>query len=249
VYANYEPLITLAAVAGVTERVRLVTTVLIAPLRSPGILAKESASLDALSGGRLTLGLGVGNREDDFLAASASFRDRGKRFDQQLETMARVWSAGSFSQDVGPIGPAPAQAGGPEVLIGAYSPAGMQRLGRWGNGYIAGGAGAQQARQFFELAQKIWQEAGRPGKPRLVGCSYFALGPDAAEGANKSILSYYAFRGAGAQQLANNVPASPGAVSSTIRGYADLGADEVILWPCIPELDQIDRLADLVTSV
>src|SRR5918999_4014525 len=79
VYPNYEPLITLAAAAAVTDRVRLMSTVLIAPLRGAGVLAKQAATIDAFSGGRLTLGLGVGAREDDFRAASATFEDRGDR--------------------------------------------------------------------------------------------------------------------------------------------------------------------------
>src|SRR6266478_5093432 len=122
VYPNYEPLITLAAVAGATQRVRLVTTVLLAPLRNTAILAKQAASLDALSGGRLTLGLGVGGREDDFIAAGVPFHKRGKIFEEQLTTMKRICLGQPFSDDVGPIGPAPAQPGGPELLIGGYSP-------------------------------------------------------------------------------------------------------------------------------
>src|SRR6266436_8800484 len=91
VYPNYEALITLAAAAGVTQRIRLITTVLLAPLHNAGVLAKQTASLDALSGGRLTLGLGVGGREDDFRATETSFEDRGRRFDRQLETLHRIW--------------------------------------------------------------------------------------------------------------------------------------------------------------
>src|SRR5438552_178148 len=122
VYRNYEPLITLAAVAGVTKRIRFMTTVLLAPLRRTALLAKQAASLDALSNGRLTLGLGIGVREDDFLAAEASFRDRGKRFEQQLALMTQIWSGERVSETIGEIGPVPVQQGGPELLIGAYSP-------------------------------------------------------------------------------------------------------------------------------
>jgi alkanesulfonate monooxygenase SsuD/methylene tetrahydromethanopterin reductase-like flavin-dependent oxidoreductase (luciferase family) len=92
VYPNYEPLITLAAVSSITQRIRLMTAVLIAPLYNAGILAKQTASLDALSGGRLTLGLGIGNREDDYKAAPSSFKSRGKYFDEQLAIMKRAWS-------------------------------------------------------------------------------------------------------------------------------------------------------------
>src|SRR5215469_6395211 len=132
VYPNYESLMTLAAVAGVTQRVRLMTTVLIAPLRTPAMLAKQAASLDALSGGRLTLGLGVGGRENDFRAVAAPFRSRGKYFDEQLAIMKRIWSDLPLSADVGPIGPLPVQQGGPEILIGGYTPASIERVGRWG---------------------------------------------------------------------------------------------------------------------
>src|SRR5829696_8804415 len=139
VYPNYEPLITLAAAAAVTERVRLMTTVLMAPLRRAGELAKQAATIDALSGGRLTLGLGVGAREDDFEAAPASFHDRATRFEEQLDLMKRIWSGEPVSDEVGLVGPRPAQAGGPELLIGGYSANPMRRVGRWANGFISGG--------------------------------------------------------------------------------------------------------------
>ena len=114
VFPNYEALITLAAVAGATQRVRLTTTVLLAPLRNTALLAKQAASLDALSGGRLTLGLGIGAREDDYLAASVPFKIRGKRFEEQLETMKRIWSGQRLGDNIGPVGPSPVRSGGPE---------------------------------------------------------------------------------------------------------------------------------------
>src|SRR5207247_9837581 len=104
VYPNYDALITLTAAAAVTQRIRLMTTVLLVPLHNAGLLAKQAASLDAISGGRLTLGVGIGAREDDFWAAPASFHDRGKRFETQLETMKRAWSGQPVAQDIGPVG-------------------------------------------------------------------------------------------------------------------------------------------------
>ncbi len=95
---SFDPLITLAFVAAETQRIRLMTGVVLAPLYNAGILAKQAASLDVLSNGRLTLGLGVGWREEDFRAAPASFHDRGKRFDQQLELMTRIWSGQPSAQ-------------------------------------------------------------------------------------------------------------------------------------------------------
>jgi alkanesulfonate monooxygenase SsuD/methylene tetrahydromethanopterin reductase-like flavin-dependent oxidoreductase (luciferase family) len=246
VYDNYEPLVTLAAVAGVTTRLRLVTTVLLAPLRNTGILAKQAASLDALSGGRLTLGLGIGGREDDFLAAPAKFQSRGKHFNEQLTFMERAWSGQPVNEQIGRIGPASVRPGGPEVLIGGYSEAAIQRVSRWGNGFIAGGRAPAQTKQFFQWAEEAWQKAGRPGKPRLVACSYYGLGPHATEGITKTITDYYAFLGPAAQQMAKNVPSTPEALHTVIQAFTDMGVDELIIWPCIPELDQIARLVDVV---
>ncbi|HLI89515.1 MAG TPA: LLM class flavin-dependent oxidoreductase [Ktedonobacteraceae bacterium] len=246
VYGNYEPLITLAATAGVTSRIRLMTTVLLAPLRNPGMLAKQAASLDALSGGRLTLGLGVGGREDDFQAAPASFHRRGKQLDEQLALMTRVWSGQPVSDTIGGIGPTPAQAGGPEILLGGYTPAALQRLARWGHGYIGGGAAPEQAAQLFHMAEEVWQKAGKAGRPRLVACTYYGLGPNAADGIMSYLGNYYAFLGPMVQQMAKTMPSTPDAVRAAVKTYNDIGADELILWPCIPDLDQIKRLADIV---
>jgi alkanesulfonate monooxygenase SsuD/methylene tetrahydromethanopterin reductase-like flavin-dependent oxidoreductase (luciferase family) len=245
VYANYEPMVTLAAAAGATQRIRLMTTILIAPLRNTGVLAKQAASLDALSGGRLTLGLGVGGREDDFQFANVPFRDRGRRFEEQLDTMYRVWS-GQSVDGVGPVGPAPVRAGGPEVLIGGFAEAALRRLGRWGDGFIAGGGGPARARQSYALAHDVWTAAGRPGKPRFVAGMYYALGPDAAERGGRYLGDFYAFMGPMAETIARSIPTSLEALRGAIAAFAEVGMDEVVLWPCTPDLDQIDRLADLV---
>jgi alkanesulfonate monooxygenase SsuD/methylene tetrahydromethanopterin reductase-like flavin-dependent oxidoreductase (luciferase family) len=244
VYPNYEPLVTLAAAAAVTQRIRLITTVLLAPLHNAGILAKQAASLDALSGGRLTLGVGVGAREDDFRAAPASFHDRGKRFEKQLDIMKRAWSGQPLADDIGPIGPPSARPGGPELLIGGYSPHAIQRVGRWGDGFLSGGAGPDMARQAYNIAERAWQDAGRPGKPRFVTAMYYALGPNAAEGVAAYIHNYYPKPLA--DQITNAVPTTPEAVKGAFQAFANVGADELVCWPCIPDLDQVDRLADLI---
>src|SRR2546421_2187276 len=121
VYPNLEPLIAFASAAAVTQRVRLITTVLLATTRNTIMLAKQAASLDVLSNGRLTLGLGVGGREDDFRAAPAAFKNRGKRFEEQLTMMKRIWSGQPVDAETGPIGPKSVRHGGPEILIGGYS--------------------------------------------------------------------------------------------------------------------------------
>jgi alkanesulfonate monooxygenase SsuD/methylene tetrahydromethanopterin reductase-like flavin-dependent oxidoreductase (luciferase family) len=247
VYTNYEPLITLAAAAAATRRIGLMTTILLAPLRNTGILAKQAASLDALSGGRLTLGMAVGRREDDYRAAPASYHDRGRRFDEQLQTMKRIWSGQPLADDTGPVGPAPARQGGPEVLLGGYSPAVLRRLARWGDGFISGG-GADPARaaELFRSAEEAWKAEGRSGRPRLVGAFYFGLGPNAAERSAPFLRSYYGFMGPAVENMVKALPTTPEAVRSTIAGYAAVGMDELIVWPCIADLDQVERLADVV---
>jgi hypothetical protein len=129
VYDNPEPLVTLAVIAGATTRIRLQTEVLLAPLRGPALLAKQAATLDRLSGGRLVLGLGVG-RLDDHLASGTDLRTRGRRLDEQLALMRRLWSGQPFDDRVGPIGPAPARPGGPEILFGGFQPAALERAAR-----------------------------------------------------------------------------------------------------------------------
>jgi alkanesulfonate monooxygenase SsuD/methylene tetrahydromethanopterin reductase-like flavin-dependent oxidoreductase (luciferase family) len=246
VYPNYEPLITLAAAAALTSRVRLVTTVLIAPLRGAGVLAKQAATIDALSGGRLTLGFGVGAREDDFRAAPAPFHDRGRRFEEQLEIMRRVWSGQPVSNEVGPIGPPPARAGGPELLIGGYSPAAIRRVGRWADGFVSGGVrDPEQVRQLFDLAEESWRAEGREGRPRLVASLYYALGSNAARGGDY-IRHYYSYFGPAADDMARSIPSSPETLDNLIGGFGEVGADEVVCWPTVAQLDQVDRLAEVV---
>jgi len=250
VYPNYEPLIALAAAAAVTRRIRLMSTILMAPLRNTSVLAKQVASLDAISGGRLTLGLGVGGREDDFLAASVPFKNRGRRFEEQLETMRRIWSGHPPDDGVGQIGPAPIQTGGPELLIGGYTPAAVQRVGRWADGYIAGGGGdLNRMRQLYQIAEQAWQANGRPGRQRFVGAIYCAVGQDVVDRAGDYLRDYYAFMDPRAQQMAKSIPVKPEAIRVLIRVFSDIGLDELILWPCVPDLEQVDRFADLVGEI
>ena len=244
-YPNYEPLITLAASAGVTVRLRLMTTVLLAPLRSTAILAKQAATLDVISGGRFTLGVGVGGREDDFLAAGILFKGRGKRFEEQLAVMKRIWSGEPAVDGVGPVGPPPNQQGGPELLIGASTPVAIRRIGRWADGLILPGT-PDSVRQAYNTAEESWKAAGRAGKPRLVGGAYYALGPNAEDIGATYIRHYYAFSGPRAEYMVQSNLTTAEAIQSAVQGFSEIGMDEIILWPTIPELDQVDRLADIV---
>jgi alkanesulfonate monooxygenase SsuD/methylene tetrahydromethanopterin reductase-like flavin-dependent oxidoreductase (luciferase family) len=247
VYPNYESLITLAVAAGATRRIRLMTTILLAPLRPTAILAKEAATLDALSNGRFTLGLGIGGREDDFHAVAAAFNKRGRAFEKQLETMKRIWSGERLAEHIGPIGPAPITQGGPELLIGGYSPAALNRVAHWADGYVSGGqANPTRLAETYATIEKDWNERGRPGKPRHVGAVYCALGPEAADKSAPYIRSYYAFMGPRVQDMITRLPTTAETLKNLIHTFADIGMDELILWPCVAELDQVDRFAELV---
>ncbi len=242
VYSNYEPLVTFAACAAVTTRIRLMTTILLEPLRRPGLLAKQAATLDVLSNGRLTLGLGVGMREDDFLAAPASFHDRGKRFEQDLAWMKKMWSGERLSDQVGPVGPRPVQPGGPELLIGGYSEKAIRRAAKHADGFISGGMpDTNRVREMYQMVEKEWQAQGRAGRPRLVGAIYVALGT--RERAGEYLQSYY---GAWGEGMIAALPLTAEAIKDRISAFSGIGADELVLWATLPELEQVDRLAELI---
>ena len=246
VYDNYEPLITLAAAAGVTSRVRLATCVLLAPLRNPGVLAKQAATLDAISGGRLTLGLGVGRRPDDFRVAPSNYEERGRRLSRALSLMRQVWRGEVAGDSVSPMGPPPAQTGGPEVLIGGSAPAALRRAGRYADGFIASAGSPAAVQEMFQTVLESWENNARSGQPRLAGVASYALGPNAADQVGGYIRHYYSFLGEAADQMARNAIASPEAIKNTIRDMESIGMDEVIFLPSVADMSQLERLADIV---
>ena len=246
VYPNYEPMVVLGAAAAATHRIRLMTSILLAPLRSGAMLAKQAASVDAISGGRLSLGLGIGGRPDDFVAGETDIATRGRRFDEQLAAMKRIWAGEPYNDEVGGIGPPPGRQGGPELLIGAVSPRALARVARWGDGFIAGGGGPDAARASYDAVLEKWDELGRAGRPRFVSAAYFALGDDAEDRISASINDYYSFMPEYAQVIAGAAPSNPEKVRNTLRAYEDVGVDEFLLWPCNPSIEQVDRLAEVL---
>ncbi|MDN3354086.1 LLM class flavin-dependent oxidoreductase [Actinomadura sp. DC4] len=245
VYANPEPLVTLAAIAGATSRIRLQTEVLLGPLRESALLAKQAATLDLMSGGRFTLGIGVGGRRDDHLAAGTDIRTRGRRLDEQLATMRRVWSGAPYGEDVGPIGPAPAREGGPEILIGAFAPAALERVARWGHGYLCASP-PWTAAPLLRDVERSWTTAGRTGRPRIVAQVNVALGPDeTVRDAREALGSYYAFLG-DTRHVTGNLLTTPQRILDAVAAFTDLGADEVMLYCWSGDPGQVGRLADLI---
>ncbi|GHF89488.1 alkanesulfonate monooxygenase SsuD/methylene tetrahydromethanopterin reductase-like flavin-dependent oxidoreductase (luciferase family) [Amycolatopsis bartoniae] len=238
-YDNPEPLVTLATLAGATNRVRLQTEVLLAPLREPVLLAKQAATLDRLSGGRFTLGLGVGGRADEFDLVGADLRTRGRRLDEQMKILRDVWAGG-------PVGPAPAREGGPEVLFGAFAEAALDRVARWGDGFLCA-APIAWAGRLFDHVRTSWADAGRAGQPKMVAQVNVALGSESAvDEAKAAILDYYRFAGDLAAQNAERMLTTPAAIRQAVEEFTALGADEVMLYCWSPVPDQVHRLADAV---
>jgi alkanesulfonate monooxygenase SsuD/methylene tetrahydromethanopterin reductase-like flavin-dependent oxidoreductase (luciferase family) len=196
------------------------------------------------------LGIGIGVRANDYLATGFDFHRRGKMSEEQFALLRRLWHGEPLSSEVGPIGPPSPRPGGPELLIGGYVPAIVRRIASWGDGYMAPGGGEPEAmlRTWREI-ELAWQRAGRSGKPRWVGASYFALGPNAADHAKRYIAANYGYNPELAAKRLRTLPASPAAVEEAIKRQADMGVDEFILRPCAEDLDQMDLLAEVAAQV
>jgi alkanesulfonate monooxygenase SsuD/methylene tetrahydromethanopterin reductase-like flavin-dependent oxidoreductase (luciferase family) len=234
-YASLEPFATLAAAAAATTRVRLATMIAIAPLRATALLAKQAASVHALSGGRLTLGLGIGARIEDYEAAGVDSRGRGRRFAEQL-----AFIRGGVDEDR--VGPSRA---GIELLVGGGSGPAFARMARYADGYAHGGGPPRAFASAVARAQAAWTDLGRPGRPRLWGQGYFALGD--AERGNDYLRDYYAFTGPFAERIVAANLTSARAVKDFARGYEEAGCDELVLFPTVGDLDELDRLAEAVS--
>jgi alkanesulfonate monooxygenase SsuD/methylene tetrahydromethanopterin reductase-like flavin-dependent oxidoreductase (luciferase family) len=246
VYPNYEELIALSAAAAVTSRIRLTTGVLLAPLyTNSALLAKQAASLDRLSGGRLVLGLAVGGREDDFAASGVSMHGRGRRLEEQVAMMKRIWSGEEFGY-AGGIGPEPARPGGPEIILGGGTEASFRRVARIADGWIMGGGTPDMFAQGAAAVDQAWQEAGRTGRPRKLTLAYFGLGPEARSQAEGYLLNYYAWLG----DIANMIAGGAAVSAEMVKGYAAAfeagGCDEIIFVPTASRLDQISLLAEAI---
>jgi alkanesulfonate monooxygenase SsuD/methylene tetrahydromethanopterin reductase-like flavin-dependent oxidoreductase (luciferase family) len=244
VYPNLESVATMAAAAAVTERIALTTTILITPYRgNGGLLAKQLATVDSIASGRLRVGIAVGGREDDYEATGASFKERGRAFDRQLAELRAVW-AQEPRGFAGPIGPAPQRAGGPPLLLGGTAPAAFRRMVEYGAGWIAGGGGPQWFAAGAEQARRAWREGGREGAPRLLALAYVSLGPDAEGHARRYLGDYYAFLGDFAEQIAAGALTSGQAVADAVAAFGDAGCDELVLFPCNPDLAQVSLIAE-----
>jgi alkanesulfonate monooxygenase SsuD/methylene tetrahydromethanopterin reductase-like flavin-dependent oxidoreductase (luciferase family) len=209
----------------------------IGPIRSTALLAKQAASIDAIAGGRLTLGLGLGARHEDYEATGIDHGARGRRFSDQLADLRAAWEDPS-------TGPRPAREGGPELLVGGATGPALARMARHADGYAHGGGPPRAFARAASEAMAAWTDAGRPGRPRLWGQGYFALGDEEAGAAY--LRDYYAFTGPFAQKVVAASLTTPSAVRDFVRGYGESGCDHLVLLPTVSDPDQLDRLADVI---
>lgn len=240
VYECHDPMTTLAAAAEATERVGLVTMVVIGPLRNNAVLAKEAANIDGVSGGRLTLGLAVGARTQDYTALGIPTRGRGERLTEQLLDLRLFWERDEVAASVS----------GPRLLVGGASDISFLRMARYADGYVHGGGPPRTFVRAAGTAKTAWNELARTGSPQLWAQGYFALGDAATVERGRAYMrDYYAFTGPFAERIAEGMLATPQAVAQFVRGYAEAGCDELVLFPAVAELDQIDLLASVLAEV
>jgi alkanesulfonate monooxygenase SsuD/methylene tetrahydromethanopterin reductase-like flavin-dependent oxidoreductase (luciferase family) len=243
VYDSYESIVALSAAAAVTERIGLATDVLLGPLRqNPAILAKQVLSLDALAGGgRTTLGIGLGGRDDDYEISGVDTSTRGEWADNALERIRAIWNGdGELEAKVGPR-----QGDGPSLLVGGSVQASFERAAKFGDGWTQGGAGPDQFSEDLKNLQEAWKKQGRDGNPRTMALVYFSLGPDAEENARRSLGSYYAYLG---EEAAGGVVGSAATDAETVKGFVSnfdgYGCEELIFFPTSSDPEQVSLLAE-----
>jgi alkanesulfonate monooxygenase SsuD/methylene tetrahydromethanopterin reductase-like flavin-dependent oxidoreductase (luciferase family) len=249
-FPNHDALVALAAAAAATERVRIVSTVFVAPLRSAVWLAKRGATLDVVSGGRFVMGLGVGGREEDYRVVGAAFTRRHANLDQQVAIMRRIWSGEPLLPGTAPVGPQPIQAGGPPLWIAASSRRPLERAARWADG-LAGfqlGPDPAEIERLFRGAEAAWRSAGRSAPPWLATSFWFALGPDARAQLDAYVERYLAVFGPAAVEALRPRchAAGDAALRQAIADVRDAGADELLLVPTSDAPDQLERVVDLL---
>jgi alkanesulfonate monooxygenase SsuD/methylene tetrahydromethanopterin reductase-like flavin-dependent oxidoreductase (luciferase family) len=245
-YDSWDPLVTLAGAAAVTERARLATTILQLPNRNEVLVAKQAAVVDRLSNGRLDLGVAQGGRGDDYEVLGASARGRSQRFEEQVGRIREIWAGARESdREHGVTGPPPVQDQ-PPIWAGAAAEKAIERAIRVADGFIWGTRGAAR---MAEGTPRVRERADELGKPdfAVAGLAYVAVGDDPAaalEEATHHLLRYYGELWTQPAQLVHHGPADK--IAQEVDAYEEAGIDLLVLFPQIPSLDQVEQLAEAV---
>jgi len=255
-FDNPESLTLLGALAAWTERVPLVTTVVVPQLHDPVMLAKQLATGDMLCGGRLTVGIGVGGRHEDYRAVGADPKTQTMRdMAERVAVMKRVWAGEKVTESVLPMGPRTVQEGGPRLLVGATGPKTLRSAAAWADG-LAGitlDLDVDKQAEFFDVARAAWAESGKP-KPHLATSFWFALGDsgDARGQVHRHLRHYMNWippEYVDAMAPTTGWSGTEEELVAVLRKFAAIGTSEVHLIPTSSDLDQVRRVADLVADV
>jgi alkanesulfonate monooxygenase SsuD/methylene tetrahydromethanopterin reductase-like flavin-dependent oxidoreductase (luciferase family) len=246
-YTSHSLTVQLSAAAALTERVRLWTTVIVLPAHDEVQVAKDVASVDRLCEGRLTVGVGVGGREQDYRAIGGDFGHRWQRMDDQLARMRRIWAQAPPFDGADPVGPPPLQPGGPPFVAGVVGPKALARAARWAVGVDDPSAVvAVDTAVLVAQRQKVidaWKAEGRDQAPHFSSSLWYALGPNAKEQLAGYIYDYMKiFDAAFARDLAASAAVhSPAALREAMAAAAEAGCDEFFLVPTTADPDELTR--------
>ncbi|MCV7195956.1 LLM class flavin-dependent oxidoreductase [Mycobacterium angelicum] len=254
-FDNPDSLTLLGALASWTERVRLVTTVIVPQLHDPVMLAKALATGDLLSRGRLTVGIGVGGRHEDYHAVGADPKTQTMRaMAQRVAVMKRVWAGEKTTDSVRPVGPMPVQAGGPQLLVGTIGPKTVRSAAAWADGMAGTTLDLDVAKQneLYDVARTAWAEAGKP-KPHLATSFWFAIGsPDEARAQVHAHLRRY-MNWIPAEYVDAMAPmtgwaGSTAELKAVLRRFEEIGTDEVHLIPTSSDIGQLHGAAEVAAE-
>jgi alkanesulfonate monooxygenase SsuD/methylene tetrahydromethanopterin reductase-like flavin-dependent oxidoreductase (luciferase family) len=247
-YTSHDWTVDLAAVAALTERVRLYTTIVILPAHDEVAVAKQLASVDVLSDGRLTVGVGVGGREHDYRAIGGSFERRWQRMDEQVARMRRIWAGQPPFAGADPVGPRPVQDPLP-IIAGVMGPKAIARAAKWADGvdgaWTMDGDRDAMAAAFAQI-REAWDAAGRTEAPHLSSSIWYAIGDDAEARLRDYAHTYMKVMGEGVGEwAASSVTCfTPDALRRAVDNARDAGADEFFLVPSTSDPDELARTID-----
>jgi len=250
-FFNPEMITTLAASAALTTRVDVMANIVVAPLHRPAMLAKQLATIDVLSEGRLVVGLGVGGRPHDYESVGVAFARRHAQVDEMAEELRRLWSSEPPFEGADPVGPVPWTPGGPRLVAGAMGPASIARAARWAHG-ITGFSITGAAHEFVDAADQArsaWNDAGRNTPPWLGSGTFCVLGIDDAPAVlRRFAATYLGFLGPSiAEAVASGLDvADAGALNRVLDAGVEAGLDEFTVVPGTWDLTCLEAIADIV---
>lgn len=254
-FGNPEALTLLGALAAWTQRVPLITTVVVPQLHDPVLLAKSLATGDMLCGGRLTVGVGVGGRHEDYLAVGADPSTQTMReMAQRVDVMKRVWAGEKITESVVPVGPPTVHQGGPRLLVGTIGPKTLRSAAPWADGLAGITLDLDVAKQdeLFEVGRTAWAQAGKP-TPHLATSFWFALGDPADSRAQihrhlRHYMNWIPGEFVDAMAPHTGFAGTEDELADVLGQFAAIGTSEIHLIPTSTDLDQLRRVADVVAD-